>query len=61
MSKGIIVVDVPKNCRECHLRTATGYCLPGRMDVFVYGLQNSKTEFCPIQELFEHLAEENEN
>ena len=23
MEKGIIVVDVPKNCRECHLRTAS--------------------------------------
>ena len=42
MAKGIIVVDVPKNCRECHLRTATGYCLPERMGVFVYSLQNSQ-------------------
>lgn len=50
MEKGFIVVDVPKNCRECHLRTATGYCLPGRMDVFVYGLQNNKPDSCPIRE-----------
>lgn len=32
MTKGIVVVDIPENCRECELRTASGYCiLEGKM------------------------------
>lgn len=60
MRKGFVVVDVPDNCRECHLRTMTGYCLPGEMDVFQYGLKNIKPKSCPIHELPKKRSEKDD-
>lgn len=48
MAKGIVVVDVQDSCQECSLRTATGYCLAARTDVFMYGLKDSKPDWCPL-------------
>ncbi len=59
MGKGFVMVDVPNNCRECHLRTMTGYCLPGEMDVFQYGLKNIKPKSCPIRKLPGKRCEKN--
>lgn len=47
--KGIIVVDIPKNCRECEMRTESGYCIHTHKDVFRYGLREEKPDWCPIK------------
>lgn len=51
MSKGIIVVDIPENCLNCDLRSASGYCLRGRRDIFKFGMMLDKTKECPIKPL----------
>ena len=47
--EGIIVVDMPKSCRECELRTESGYCIPTHKDIFRYGLREEKPDWCPIK------------
>lgn len=49
MSKGIIVVDIPENCLNCDLRSATGYCLPGHKDILEMAMNRSKPKDCPIK------------
>ena len=49
--KGIIVVDIPENCRECKLRTASGYCSLTHRDIFRHGLKGEKANWCPIKSL----------
>lgn len=51
MAKGFILVDVPDNCRECTLRTESGWCLCAKKDIFLYGLKCGKPDWCPILEL----------
>lgn len=46
--KGIIVVDIPECCRECEMRTESGYCIPTHKDIFRYGLREEKPKWCPI-------------
>lgn len=47
--KGIIVMDIPENCRECKLRTASGYCSLTHRDIFLYGVKGEKANWCPIR------------
>lgn len=49
--KGIIVLDIPKNCRECEMRSESGYCIPTHKDVFRYALREEKAEWCPIKQM----------
>lgn len=42
--KGIIVLDVPKNCKECCLMTSSGHCSPTHRDIFRYGVKEKKAE-----------------
>lgn len=51
MIKGIIVVDVPEDCLNCDLRSATGYCLPGHKNVFRMSMMWSKPKDCPVKQL----------
>lgn len=51
MSKGIIVVDIPENCLNCDLRSASGYCLPGHRDILKFGMTLDKPKECPIKPL----------
>ena len=48
--KGIIVLDVPKNCKECCLMTSSGHCSPTHRDIFRYGVKEKKPNWCPIRE-----------
>ena len=57
MNKGIIVVDMPQNCRDCNLRTANGYCMPGHKDIFLFGVKGEKPDWCPIKEIPTKLEE----
>ena len=49
MSKGIIVVDVPENCKKCEYRLTNGYCIPSRKDIFKFALSDQKPDRCPIK------------
>ena len=51
MSKGIIVVDVPADCLNCGLRSATGYCLPGHKDIFRLAISWNKPKDCPVKRI----------
>lgn len=58
VKKGIIKVNIPKSCRECDLRTASGYCIPAHKDIFRYGVREEKAEWCPIKPLPEKAHHE---
>lgn len=47
--KGIIVLDVPKNCKECCLMTSSGHCSPTHRDIFRYEVKEKKPNWCPIK------------
>lgn len=54
MSKGIIVVDMPRNCMECKCRLDFGggsYCGAESkfLDDWEFDLQNEKPGWCPIK------------
>lgn len=49
MAKGIIVMDVPENCRKCGFRNCSGYCHVAHKDVYLFGLREEKPDWCPIQ------------
>lgn len=49
MAKGIIVVDVPENCKKCEYRLTNGYCIPSRKDIFKFALSDQKPDWCPIK------------
>ena len=51
MVKGIIVVDVPENCRKCGFRNCSGYCHVAHKDVYLFGLREEKPDWCPIREV----------
>lgn len=51
MAKGIIMVDVPENCKECKYRLANAFCIPSRKDIFKFALSNKKPDWCPIQKM----------
>ena len=51
MSRGIIVVDIPENCLNCDMRSATGYCLPGHKDIFGIAMSWDKPKDCPVKKL----------
>ncbi len=51
MSKGIIVVDIPENCLNCDLRSASGYCLLGHKDILVLAVNCNKPKDCPVKQL----------
>lgn len=50
MEKGIIVIDeIPQNCTMCRMRKTDGYCTVVSKDVFYFGLNYDKPEWCPIK------------
>lgn len=51
MAKGIIVVDMPENCKKCEYRLTNGFCIPSRKDIFKFALSNEKPDWCPIRSL----------
>ena len=50
MGKGIIVVDIPADCRDCLLRSLADDCIIGR-NVMEYRHKKSKPDWCPINPL----------
>lgn len=56
MSKGIIVVDIPSDCRGCQLRDLADYCITGK-NVVEYRYRNSKPSWCPIKPLSDRISE----
>lgn len=57
MSKGIIVVDIPVDCKDCPVRSLADDCIVGR-NVLEYRHNKSKPDWCPIKPLPEkkHLT-----
>lgn len=49
MSKGIIVIEIPENCRMCPLRTESATCIASRKDVYIFALRYEKPDWCPIK------------
>ena len=58
MSKGIIIVDIPRDCRDCPMRSLADDCICGR-NVMEYRHNKSKPDWCPIKELPIRLEEIN--
>lgn len=55
MRKGVIEIDeIPQSCRTCRMRRTDGYCIITQKDVFYYGLNYDKPEWCPIKEVSIH-------
>ena len=50
MSKGIIVVDIPEDCRDCPLRSLADDCIVGR-NVMEYRHDKIKPNWCPIRSI----------
>lgn len=50
MAKGIIVVDVPDDCRDCLIRSLADDCIIGRK-VEEYRHNKNKPDWCPIRQL----------
>lgn len=50
MSKGIIVVDVPADCRDCLIRSLADDCIVGR-NVMEYRHNRNRPDWCPIRPL----------
>lgn len=48
MSKGIILVDIPVDCRDCPLRSLADDCIAGR-NVMEYRHDKRKPDWCPIR------------
>ena len=48
MRRGIVVVDMPADCRDCLLRSLADDCIVGR-NVMGYRHNKSKPDWCPIR------------
>ena len=48
MAKGIVVVDMPADCRDCPLRSLADDCIAGR-NVMEYRHDKRKPDWCPIK------------
>ena len=50
MSKALLVIDMPKNCRECPLHVSYGrpYCIKTMRDVVVKDKFALRPEWCPL-------------
>lgn len=48
MAKGIIIVDVPENCRDCKFRNLADLCLD-ELDVIEYRNNKNKPDWCPVR------------
>lgn len=64
MSKGIIVVDMPENCRNVKAKNGEGGCQYGGIicmltgkDVMKHNWNGEKPEWCPIKEIPVRLEE----
>lgn len=62
MSKGIIIVDMPKNCMECKCRLDFGdgsYCGAKAkfLDDWEFDLKNEMPGWCPIRPMPERNSE----
>lgn len=60
MSKGIIMVDIPADCRDCLLRSLADDCIVGR-NVMEYRHNKSKPDWCPIRALPDKLESNSRN
>lgn len=63
MSKGIIIVDVPKNCMECKCRLGFGdgsYCGAKAkfLDDWEFDLKSEMPDWCPIKPVPERACHE---
>ena len=58
MSKGIIVVDIPDNCRDCPLRNLADYCI-NEKNVEKYRHNKSTPDWCPIRPMPQKANHEN--
>ena len=57
MSKSALVIDTPKNCRECNLKFTdeySDYCPCKKADVYDYVQNNTKPDWCPLTSLPPH-------
>lgn len=50
MRKGVILVNIPKDCRECPMRSLADDCVCGR-NVMEFRHSKSKPDWCPIKPL----------
>lgn len=48
MRKGIVIVDIPDNCRDCPLRNLADYCI-NEKNVEKYRHNKNKPDWCPIR------------
>jgi hypothetical protein len=54
MSKAILVIDMPKTCKECEIMFKGDYSdwcpwVNARTDVFDYIRNNTKPDWCPLK------------
>lgn len=57
MAKGIVVVDMPADCRDCLLRSLADDCIVGR-NVMEYRHDKRKPDWCPIKPMPERAYHE---
>ena len=56
MAKGIVVVDMPADCRDCPLRSLADDCIAGR-NVMEYRHDKRKPDWCPIKTMLKSEIE----
>ena len=54
MSKAILVIDMPKSCKDCNIMFTdnySDYCPCNRQDVFNYVCSDTRPDWCPLKKV----------
>lgn len=53
MSKPVLIIDTPEDCRDCMIRDLTDRCQATEKDVDEYRERRCRPQWCPLEEVKE--------
>ena len=57
MSKSVLIIDTPEDCRDCMVRDLTDHCQATGKDVNEYRENKCRPQWCPLEEVMESSVE----
>ena len=57
MSKSVLIIDTPEDCRDCMIRDLTDRCQATEKDVDEYRERRCRPQWCPLEEVMESSVE----
>lgn len=57
MSKSVLIIDTPEDCRDCMVRDLTDRCQVTGKDVDEYRESRCRPRWCPLEEVQERCVE----